>query len=112
MTDNEALMKRLILVCTLFLLFIFIGIFTTHNSTDQKSDPQKTVIQSDALKALDFWSSQRAYPNQSIPKANFYQAFEYSKNHLKKSADILKTSDTWQSIGPRPYSVPATGGSR
>jgi len=90
-------MKRLFLSLSLLLI---ICIFLNNKSEDQTSNQNESVIQSDALKALDFWSSQRAYPNESIPNANFFKAFEYSKYQLKKSKDILETDDTWQSIGP------------
>ena len=43
---------------------------------------------------------QRAYPNEDIPNAAHYAAFEYSKLNLTEELAGLRTTETWRTIGP------------
>lgn len=53
---------------------------------------------SEILEALDFWNRSRAYPNQDIPPAGYYNAFTYSKSNLIQQ-DNLATYN-FEEIGP------------
>jgi photosystem II stability/assembly factor-like uncharacterized protein len=80
-----------ILLITLTLSGVFYMLFlpVTNNK------PLKT---SGALKALDFWSLQRAYPGRTIPPEGHYKAFEYSKQNFSRASDNI--TDPWDQIGP------------
>lgn len=84
-------------VFLLFLIALFI--FFSPQVRDHKQK-QNHAIASDAMKALDFWTAQRAYPNRTIPGRAFYKAYQFSKTSLKKRTDRLTPNDTWHSIGP------------
>ena len=62
---------------------------------------REETIESEAMAALNFWSAQRAYPEEAIPDQKYYKAFEYVTTQMKKEAESLKPLDTWESIGPR-----------
>lgn len=89
--------SKYLLIITIFLFasafyFFFIAKSKTDNVPKQKS-------LSGAMQALDFWNTQRAYPNKDIPDEIYYKAFEYSKSLplLKATED---SNDTWKPMGP------------
>ena len=55
---------------------------------------------SGAYQALNFFSFQRAYPNNSIPDVSHYAAFEYSRNMFDNSNKTNFDTDPWHTIGP------------
>ena len=61
--------------------------------------PEKPHKISGALKALNLWSRQRAYPNDFIPAVGHYAAFKLSKQKLNKSTTQI-TVPPWEAIGP------------
>jgi hypothetical protein len=52
-----------------------------------------------AWEMFEWWYSQRAFPNELIPKAAFWQAHEYAKSALPAETSLGRSSN-WISIGP------------
>ena len=88
--------KRVLLISllTLFIGAVSISLFKIRYFTGNTHKP------SGAYQALNFWSQQRAYPNNSIPDAGFYRAFEYAKQNLRRLGIRNSGSDSWRAIGP------------
>ncbi len=82
----------LTLVSIFAFFFLLFGLF--HRL---KISPSKT---SDALAALTFLSAQRTYPNDTIPNAAHYAAFEYSYQNLKSGISSTISVEPWRTIGP------------
>ena len=85
------------------LMVIALGLFTTTIIHRRSNNPILTHTDdapSEALRALEFWSDQRAYPKKTIPSDGFYKAHQYTQRRLKKGEKKLDPSDTWTSIGP------------
>ncbi len=55
---------------------------------------------SGAMKSLNWLNAQRAFPNKSIPRSGYIEAFEYVKNNILSTYDKSDTEDTWNAIGP------------
>ncbi len=76
-------------------LFIFNNLVETTKVNKRIENKEKT---SGALKALDFWTKSRAYPNDDIPSKAYYKAFEYSKSFLSKQNNLSNYS--FEQLGP------------
>jgi Secretion system C-terminal sorting domain len=61
-----------------------------------KSEPE--IHTSGAWQALQFWSQQRAYPQNDIPADKYFEQFSQISKSMKKSNFI--NTDQWQTIGP------------
>jgi len=79
----------------IFSFFISFNFIEIKKSSFEQEKEEKT---SGALKALDFWTRSRAYPNQDIPPAAYYKAFTNSKAKLLKKDNSLTYS--FEQIGP------------
>jgi len=90
---GASLKKSIRIISAIVLIFVFVVFY--FNS--RKNNHANKI--SGAYKALNFWSFQRAYPNNAIPDVGHYKAFEYAKQRLQKSARI-ESSDQWQAMGP------------
>ncbi|MFC1513914.1 FlgD immunoglobulin-like domain containing protein [candidate division KSB1 bacterium] len=88
--------KGIILLFVLLISLYFLKISSFNSNSDQFRD----TIPSDAMKSLEFWSAQRAYPERTIPQDKFYRAYEFSKISLDKGEKGLNTNDTWETTGP------------
>ncbi len=64
------------------------------------ADEKDSVGGSDAMKALDFWTAQRAFPERSIPDAGFYRAYDRIQEIAGRDNFGLNAADSWKSIGP------------
>jgi len=53
-----------------------------------------------AWDAFEWWYGTRAFPNDMIPKAAWYQAYEYAKANLAPPQGVLAANPQWTSIGP------------
>lgn len=53
---------------------------------------------SGAMRALDAWSAQRAYPGKIIPAAGHYDAYQYSRERFGRAEG--PTEEAWQTMGP------------
>lgn len=86
-------MKKLILsvIPVLFLLSLI------SNETDSINIKPKLKF-SGAQKALDFWSRQRAYPNDVIPDDKYFAGYEYFKQNFTTELDA--PGGGWEQIGP------------
>ncbi|MCK5455368.1 MAG: hypothetical protein KAJ16_13450, partial [Calditrichia bacterium] len=82
----------LTLISIFAFFFLLFGLF--HRL---KISPSKT---SGALAALTFLSAQRTYPNDTIPNAAHYAAFEYSYQNLKSGISSTISVEPWRTIGP------------
>ena len=78
-----------VFLCVIFLLY--------QNDIPNYLEKKRT---SGALEALTFWTTQRAYPEKTIPDHKYFQAFKESKLTLQKSAAIDSNTAPWESIGP------------
>lgn len=86
----------------LFLLVVF-AVVAPLGLDDQSRVAEweaNNATPSEAMKALDFWSAQRAYPNRVIPEDAFYKAFEDNRFRMRTSGKVLNTTESWTSIGP------------
>ena len=87
----------------LFLNIIAVGfllLFSRHDSRLCGDRPDRDAGIGEAMRGLDFFASQRAYPESVIPERGFYSAYSFSNTRMQKAARILKTEDVWTSIGP------------
>lgn len=80
----------------LFLLSITTG-YLLYEFVFESTNDAKNVKTSGAMKALQFWTAQRAYPNSDIPADKYYAAFQQKK--LK--ANKVQTEQSWKAIGPK-----------
>ena len=85
-------MKQLLLLFV-FITFFVLGFFLSEETLPKKNSNLKT---SGALEALQFWTSQRAYPNKDIPNGEYYSAFQQKKFNTNK----IQTEESWKPIGP------------
>ena len=93
-------MKKAGLFLFTFMICVLFFIIQSKKNIDEREMASPDPSLSEAMKALEFWSAQRAYPEKVIPNEGFYKAFEYSNNSLRKGKLYLNTPDTWTSIGP------------
>jgi len=70
------------------------------------------------MRSLNFWAAQRAYPARTFPREGYFQAFEYSRDHLSEVTGPAPAEDvgfpagkggntrrtipdlSWQALGP------------
>ncbi|MFQ5639334.1 MAG: T9SS type A sorting domain-containing protein [bacterium] len=90
-------MIKEVLGISAFILLLFVMLYFS-NSDQPQIAPEDLKI-SGALKSLNVWSEQRAYPYKTIPKQGFYTAYQYAKNNLSSSLDSDQIPP-WQAIGP------------
>ena len=83
-----------ILTIVLFFYLIGIGFYSMRPAVEKK-----TLRTSGALKALNLWTDQRAYPNNDIPVDKYFQAYEQQKFNLQKNDRDMP--EPWQAIGPK-----------
>ena len=93
-------MKKLTFFIILFSIIISYYFISNQNRFDNSKysstiEEEKT---SGALEALNFWTRSRAYPNDDIPPASFYNAFNYSKTYLRSEAKAF--SYNFEQLGP------------
>ncbi|GAB4286151.1 MAG: exo-alpha-sialidase [Ignavibacteriaceae bacterium] len=89
---NKLIPLTLILISALISLFIFI-----ERREDQDEKKQKI---SGALKALELWGYQRAYPYDYIPDVSHYASYQNAKLTIRKEKEENISEDSWESIGP------------
>ncbi len=93
-------MKKLTLLLILTAMFISYYFTFNHSKSENSkygvmNEEEKT---SGALEALNFWTRSRAYPNEDIPSAGYFNAFTYSKANLSQNDNPLTYS--FEQIGP------------
>jgi photosystem II stability/assembly factor-like uncharacterized protein len=95
-------MRRLkFIVVYLSFIVLFIGFLFSY----QQINPAKTEEMvadeppSESMRALQFLSAQRNYPDSVTSKDGYTKAFEYSKKMVKAS-EYYQTRDTWECMGP------------
>jgi len=76
-------------------LFSFTIIKQGKNNIQLKEREEE---KSDALDALNFWTRSRAYPNDDIPPAAYYNAYTFSKLNLSNNDNL--NSYSFEQIGP------------
>lgn len=85
-------MKRF-LVFLMAVIFFIVGFISFNNFEIKK------IKTSGAMAALQFWNTQRAYPNDDIPSRGLYEAFQ---NKLNKSQNLIESSVApWKTLGPK-----------
>jgi photosystem II stability/assembly factor-like uncharacterized protein len=62
----------------------------------QKAGKQRKV--SGARQALQWWSSQRIYPHDTMPSAGYYAAYKHTRANLTEQAG--KSRNAWSGLGP------------
>ncbi len=82
-----------------FLLFFILLIIHITNPVEYQNEYIEGKGMSGAMKSLNFWTDQRAYPNEDIPESAYFRAYEYSKNIFVK--EKLNSSQSWNDIGPK-----------
>lgn len=55
---------------------------------------------SGALKALEYWSAQRAYPKQTIPDAEYGHALQQARALRGRTTAVVNSVAPWEPIGP------------
>lgn len=80
-----------------YLLLTFIAIISLATSYII-FEFRPVIHTSGAWTQLQFWSSQRAYPDKVIPSEKYFEQYQKVSASLKKSNFI--NSDSWQTIGP------------
>ena len=86
----------------LFLLFSFSVVLIETKILNKKKPLQPRM--SGAMKALNFWTRSRAYPEKDIPKDKFYKGFQKEKFKLKKNSHSVQNNSVWRAMGP--HNVP------
>ena len=88
-------MKKIILftIGTLFIAIISMLLFFSNRSQHEERI-------SGAYKALNFFSEQRAYPNNSIPDVSHYAAYEKVLEQRKTARELTFNTPPWETIGP------------
>jgi photosystem II stability/assembly factor-like uncharacterized protein len=89
-------MRRLLIVL-LSAILLTGAVHLILNNIDSKADPPRT---SGAMKALNFWTRSRAYPQKDIPPSPFFKAFERKKHLSKLTFSIDDSVAGWQAMGP------------
>lgn len=89
-------MKKQFIIFFCFLLTAALA-FLIQTKTEQKNLKQKNEKLSGAMQSMDFWTRQRAYPNDDIPSDAYYKAFEKAKSNLYKNSDLVTP---WEEMGP------------
>ena len=86
-------MKKIILsvISVLFLLTII-------SAESDRVNIKPMLKFSGAQKALDFWSRQRAYPNEVVPDDKYFAGYEYFKQNFSEELDAPGSG--WEQIGP------------
>ena len=91
--------KFTILLFLSSILFSFFFSFNLMKPVKNENGIKKEVgKRSGALDALNFWTRTRAYPNEDIPPAGFYNAYTYSKSNLSQTDNPL--TYLFEQIGP------------
>lgn len=91
-----------------FLLFVIIvAVLAPGWGRQQVQHTEATVIgassdeqEGHAWEAFEWWYGTRAYPNESLPKSAFYDAFVYARENLIPQGGPREGIPTWSSIGP------------
>jgi len=78
---------------------LLLGFLAFVNSPNKLSTTRSERI-SGAYDALNFWAMARAYPNDDIPNAARYAAFEQAKLNKLYKTENLQTTNQWKTIGP------------
>ncbi|MCB0720735.1 MAG: T9SS type A sorting domain-containing protein [Ignavibacteriae bacterium] len=94
----KRLLTALLLIAPLVVSGFLANKFTPEPDIKEEEEHEGM---SGALQSLEFWTIQRAYPNSDIPDGKYEEAFEYSKNTLRKEADNSGTS--WTQLGPHNF---------
>lgn len=64
-------------------------------------DPIDKKGPSGAMKALEYWGAQRAYPGKTIPDTSYGLALQQTRSMwTKRSSTLENVVDPWQAIGP------------
>ncbi len=79
------------------LLVLFAILILALPSEDSK--PQKKKL-SGAMKALQLWSAQRAYPNSKVPEGGFSEAWEETRLMRQRSSAYDDSTEPWTEMGP------------
>lgn len=85
----------------IFIAAFLVSFFISNNFMELKMNNPKFEIEentSGALKALNFWTRSRAYPNEDIPTNAYYKAYKYSKSNLAKRNNL--NSYSFEQLGP------------
>lgn len=90
-------MKTTLLPLTFLILILACSAFLLNINLNNKN-PEKVLKTSGALKAMQFMTMKRAYPNNDIPADGYQKAVELSKQNLSKSNKL--NSYSWEQIGP------------
>jgi photosystem II stability/assembly factor-like uncharacterized protein len=92
-------MKRVIFSVGILILLCWIIWFSDGRKQHSADRFDLEEPKSEAMAALDFWASQRAYPHPTMPGSRYYRAYEEEiKNPLKSIGHGLL--DGWVNIGP------------
>jgi photosystem II stability/assembly factor-like uncharacterized protein len=70
---------------------------TFHTNIDNKNSRDDETF-SGAMQSLDFWTTQRAYPNKYIPANAYYKAYESASQKLAKTN---LANPVWEEMGPQ-----------
>ncbi len=90
-------MKSSILRLSFLILTLASSAFLLNINLNNKN-PEKVLKTSGALKAMQFMTLKRAYPNNDIPADGYQKAYEFSKQNLYKSNKL--SAYNWEQIGP------------
>lgn len=82
-----------VIICGFTILGIEYGLYYKN------FNPFKHIKQSGAMKAMHSWQRERAYPEDDIPEAAYYRAYEQMQAEFSKQSMIL--NNQWQDIGPK-----------
>ena len=85
---------------TLLPVSLLVGLLTVMTDFYSESG-SRSRCPSEAMSALDEWAAQRAYPEATIPGNRYYTEHEKTLRVLRKAGTMLRTDDTWSTIGPR-----------
>lgn len=91
--------KNTLIIFSTFLVFFIFLILHIPNPAEYQNEYEEGKRMSGAMKSLNFWTDQRAYPNEDIPESAYYRAYEYSKKTFTK--EKLNSSQPWNDIGPK-----------
>jgi photosystem II stability/assembly factor-like uncharacterized protein len=95
-------MRRIILVVTCIIVFAgaFINFSVLRDRERRNGEGERENGRNDAMDALEFWSRSRAYPDNDIPPAKYYKAYQLSKTKHKELPTVFTAGSIWDPIGP------------
>jgi photosystem II stability/assembly factor-like uncharacterized protein len=88
-------MKKIIIFTPI--IFVITILTVWHYNSNR---PQHEERISGAYKALNFFSEQRAYPNNSIPDISHYAAYEKVLEKRNAPKELIFNTHPWETIGP------------